>query len=425
MPDNDNRAPGGYEGRHAKPASGDALYNSNLRPSSPYSKDTSPGNRQEFDLGVGKSRKAHKLAYKQFSIYDTRALKRRHRGPHIVLTVLVALVALAAIVWLGTWIYGQVAANQTGGGDPVTVTIPQSSTTSDIASKLKQANVITSESAFKKAVQDAGVDTSLKPGTYNLTTHMDTNALIAALVAGPPQSGNTLTIPEGYNIQQTAAAVESACGIPAADFTQLANSASDYVADYPFLADAYNNSMEGFLFPKTYTIPDGSSADYVIRQMLNQYQTETASLDLSYAQSQGFSAYDVLKIGSLIEKEAAYDDERANISSVIYNRIAAGMRLQFDSTVVYALGSNYDGSGIVTNNQTQVNSPYNTYLVDGLPAGPICSPGLASLQAAAAPASTNYLYFVTTDLQGHLTFCATADEFATAKQTYNQLYGIQ
>jgi UPF0755 protein len=246
----------------------------------------------------------------------------------------------------------------------------------------------------------------------------------AQIAANAPQEV-TLTIPEGLTAEQTAEKVQDACGISTSDFMARVNSASDYVADYPFLSGVYNNSLEGFLYPDTYYVYDNATADDVIRKMLDQFQQETSGLDLSYAASKNLTEYDVVTMASIVEKECMYDDERANVASVIYNRLHDGMRLQSDATVVYALGDSYTGNGVVTYDQIQVQSPYNTYLIDGLPPGPICSPQIASIKAAAQPASTSYLYFVTGDTQGHLTFCTTDDEFEAAKAKYNEMYGVQ
>ena len=170
------------------------------------------------------------------------------------------------------------------------------------------------------------------------------------------------------------------------------------MADYPFLSEAANDSLEGFLFPKTYDFAGQTvTADSIIRAMLSQYQAEIATLDLDTARQTlqsrygtSFTNYDILTMASIIEKEALTDDDRTLISSVFYNRIASSMPLQSDATLAYTLGRE------VTADDLTQDDPYNTYTNMGLTPTPICNPGLASLTAAANPQDTGYYYFYIT-----------------------------
>jgi UPF0755 protein len=313
-------------------------------------------------------------------------------------------------------------------GIEVSVYIPEGATTSEIATILKDGNIISNKDRFVKAVREQGVESKLLPGKYTLTTGMSDDDVIKALAAGPVSAvgGNKLTIPEGLTIESTAARVEEACGIPAADFIAEAYSADKYLADYPFLEGVYNNSLEGFLYPKTYQIPEGSNAEYVVRVLLDQFDIEMdlAGLDLTAAAEKNLTLYDVVTIASMIEKEVLVEEERPLVGSVIYNRLHEGMRLQICATVVYAIGwEDYDGHPLL-DADLAVDSPYNTYLVDGLPIGPICSPRIESILAAANPATTDYFYYVLTSLEGTHTFCATYEEFEEANAVYHDLYGL-
>jgi UPF0755 protein len=234
-----------------------------------------------------------------------------------------------------------------------------------------------------------------------------------------------LTIPEGLTVEQTAAKVASTTGlnIKQEDFIALAYQADRYQAQYSFLEGAYNNSLEGFLYPKTYTIPTDATADYVIRVLLDQFVVETRALNLGTASDQ-FSLSELVTIASLVEKETAQDAERGLVASVIYNRMQFGMRLQIDATVVYALGPTYDGHPLLYAD-LEVDSPYNTYRVDALPAGPICSPQIKSIQAAANAPETEYFYYVLTSKDGTHTFCVNSEEFEAAKAIYMEVFGIE
>ena len=170
-------------------------------------------------------------------------------------------------------------------------------------------------------------------------------------------------------------------------------SASSYENDYPFLKGAYNNSMEGYLFPDTYAVEYGTSPDAVIRMMLDNFSAQIAGLDMSYASSKNLTTQDVVILASMVEKESRRDSDKGEIASVFYNRLREGMSLGSDVTTYYAVGKELTEE--LTMNDLASDSPYNTRNPNhrGLPAGPICNPGLASLKAAAHPDETDYLYF--------------------------------
>jgi UPF0755 protein len=362
--------------------------------------------------------------------YSLENRKRKTNPGFAILKVAIALIVLVAAVFGVYKLVQTLATTDLGAssGEEVSVYIPEGSTTSEIATILKTNDVIASKDKFIKAVRDAGVESQLLPGKYTLTTGMSNEDVIKALIAGANLSGqgNKLTIPEGFTIESTAARVEEVCGIPAADFIAEAHLADKYVADFPFLEGVYNNSLEGFLYPKTYMIPEGSDAEYVIRVLLEQFDLEMdlAGIDLTAAAEKNLNLYDLVIIASMIEKEVLVEAERPLVSSVIYNRLHEGMRLQICATVVYAMGlESYDGHPLLETD-LETDSPYNTYLVDSLPAGPICSPRIESIAAAAAPASTDYFYYVLTSEEGTHTFCATYEEFEEANALYHELFNV-
>lgn len=286
---------------------------------------------------------------------------------------------------------------QVAAGQEVEVTIPDGSSTASIASILQQAGVISDTSGFVQEVQKQNAEQKLKSGTYSLLTGSTTTNVIDQLVAGPNSTASTLQVPEGYTVAQVASLVEEKFGISSSDFIAQAK-ASNYVADYPFLSEAANDSLEGFLFPKTYDFAGQTvTADSIIRAMLSQYQAEVSTLGLDAARQTlqsrygvSFTNYDILTMASIIEKEALTDDDRSLISSVFYNRIATSMPLQSDATLAYTLGRE------VTADDLTQDDPYNTYTNMGLTPTPICNPGLASLTAAANPQDTGYYYFYIT-----------------------------
>jgi UPF0755 protein len=363
--------------------------------------------------------------------YVSYSVNNMRRKSSPVRTVVVAAIALVVVGLLAFGGYNALASlgffgAATGTSENVEVFIPEGSSTSEIAKFLKDKNVIAKESSFISAVQQRGVESQLQPGKYTLRTHMTDSEAIDALIVGPSGSlgGNKLTIPEGLTLEATAVRVQEACGIPAADFVAEAHMADKYVEEFPFLAGVYNNSLEGFLYPKTYQVPVDATAEDVVRILLKQFAIEISGLDMAYAESKNLNIYDIVIIASMVEKETAQADERPLVSSVIYNRLHEGMKLQICATVVYAIGmENYDGHPLL-NSDLEIDSPYNTYIVDSLPAGPICSPHISSIEAAAHPAETDYFYYVLTSEDGRHTFCRNEDEFAEANNVYHELFGV-
>ncbi len=338
----------------------------------------------------------------------TRGGKRRGNGrPNgpkttaVIVSILAGVAAFVALFFV--LVLPRLTESSTSGGtqaeagQEVEVTIPDGSSTSSIATILQSAGVISDSSAFIQEVQRQNVEQKLKSGSYSLLTGSSVTNVINQLVAGPNSTASALQVPEGYTVTQIASLVEEKFGIASDDFIAQAK-ASNYVADYPFLSEAANDSLEGFLFPKTYDFAGQTvTADTIIRAMLSQYQAEVASLDLDTARQslesrygRPFTNYDVLTVASIIEKEALTDDDRVLISSVFYNRMAANMPLQSDATLAYTLGRE------VTADDLAQDDPYNTYTNMGLTPTPICNPGLDSLTAAANPQDTNYYYFFIT-----------------------------
>lgn len=359
--------------------------------------------------GAGSSRSVVQPVY-------SRGSQQKKSSP--VPVVIAALIAVALVAAIVLFVFPRLFAGDEGetveAGQQVTLTVPEGASGDTIASLLSQNHVVEEPSEYYAAVKKLGAETSLKPGDYQFETCQDPLEVVKQLVSGPNVQGVKLTVQEGLTVAQTAARVEEVYGIPAADFIAQAK-ASTYVADYPFLEGAYDDSLEGFLYPKTYSFSGTPTADQVIRAMLDQFKKETEGLELAYG-PMGYSEQQVVNVASLIERETAVEDERPIVASVIYNRLKAEMPLQIDAAVVYARGG---GSQAVTNSDLAIDSPYNVYKNKGLPAGPICSPSISSIKAAIAPASDNYLYYVASAAQdGSHKFTSNYDEFLSFKREY-------
>lgn len=327
--------------------------------------------------------------------------KRNGAFPFVMLLVVLAVMGVVAAGFLVVpklFQRNQPVADEYPSGEEVIVVIPDGSGGAAIAQLLIDNHVISDESAFYQEVQKQNADTNLKSGTYQFITGATISEVVKQLVSGPNATQYQLKLAEGLTVSQTAANVESQLGISADEFLGQAK-ASNYVDDYPFLENVSDDSLEGFLFAKTYSMSDDdASADAVIRTMLDQYNTEVASLDMAKARDTlrerygiDISDYGLIKVASIIEKEAVTEEDRPLVASVIYNRLSIGMAIQSDATMMYVTG------GEVTADDLQTDSPYNTYLYTGLTPTPICSPSLASIQAAMDPSETKYLYFFIND----------------------------
>lgn len=279
-------------------------------------------------------------------------------------------------------------------GLEVEIEIKEGMNLTQIADLLAEKGVVDNSFLFKLFVQQEGKEKNLMPGKYNLLTGSEYADVLESITTGIPEVTFKVTIPEGLTVEQTLDKIAQELPFITRDDLNAATDISNY--NYEFLKDMTN--LEGFLFPKTYEVTVDYTAQNIIEMLISQYQLETGKLDFSYAIENDLSSYDILKIASLIEREAYIPDERPKISAVIHNRLKIGMPLQIDATVRYAL-EKWDG--IVTYDDLKYDSPYNTYLYTGLMPTPICSPGIASIEAALTPADVDYLYYVVTDPEKH------------------------
>lgn len=338
----------------------------------------------------------------------------------MVLTVLLLSTVALAIVGAGTWwyLFGRTITDAPS-GQPVTVEVPSGATTAEIGVILEDLGVIGNANRFRLESRLAKADGSLRAGEYELETGMSYDDVLGMLVAGPQAVYVTVTIPEGFVIDQIAARLEEQAGIPADEFLALAHGG---YAEFPreYLQDAHEGSLEGFLFPKTYRVVEGSTARDVIEMMLDQFELEMEQVNTAPAIARGFTLHEIVTMASIIEREAQLDSERPLVSSVIHNRLWIGMKLEIDATIEYVLPGNRFR---LRNSDLQIESPYNTYKYAGLTPGPISSPGLASLQAAVNPAETDYLYYVLTGTDGSHTFAETWEEFLRAKALSKEVFG--
>jgi UPF0755 protein len=341
----------------------------------------------------------------------TRRRRAGERGPARGLIGLVVFLVIVAgvLVPLG-WFWHAVGSS--GSQQPVTFTVPPGSTGNAIADDLQERGIIRSALGFRLLAKVRSVDINYQAGDYPLTTNMSAGAVLDAMGHGPvAPKGVTLSFPEGLRLEEVATEVRHDLGIPRKDF--LAAARSGQYALPPYLPQG-TDTVEGFLFPNTYEIDEDATADDVITRLLAEFQTQVKDLPWADATKLGVSPYQVVVVASMIEREAKFEEDRPKIAAVIYNRIKQHMPLQIDATVQYALGDWRE----LTKPDYDVESPFNTYRHRGLPPVPICSPGLASIEAALEPAKADYLYYVVIDAQGHHGFTDSYDKFLQLKDQY-------
>jgi len=285
-----------------------------------------------------------------------------------------------------------------------------------VADQLKAEGLIEYKSLFKLYCKFSHADQKLDPGSYELSTDFDYRALIKKMNQG---SGAAVTVdvmfPEGYSMRQI---FEKLAENKVSSYDDLMKAAADFSYNYSFLnpddaGDA--NRLEGYLFPDTYTFFVYMEPSSAIAKFLDNYNRKITDEMEAKAGEMGYTMDEIITIASMIEKEAANDAERPKIASVIYNRLAAGMPLQIDATTEYAMA--LAGRGDEKDTDYNIDSPYNTYKYLGLPVGPICNPGIASIEAALNPESTQYYYYALdmetkehrffSDLASHEQFVAT------------------
>lgn len=254
--------------------------------------------------------------------------------------------------------------------------VPQGAGLKAISRDLKEKGLIKNPLIFTLMVQQSGLAKKIQAGDFRLSPSMTSQQIAQALTKAVLDIW--VTIPEGKRAEEVAEILK------------------DRMPNFDPSWEQQLIQHEGYLFPETYLIPRNASIENIIQLLTNTFDEKYKEVNTGRT---NLTKDQIVTIASLIEREARHDEDRPLISSVIHNRLEIGMALQIDATVQYALGYNQFEKNWWTKglslSDLKVSSPYNTYTNPGLPPGPIASPGLKALQAAANPANTNYLYYIT------------------------------
>jgi UPF0755 protein len=348
-----------------------------------------------------------------------------------ILVIFFAVLVIGAAAAIGYYVLGDTTSIASGIGqmaDPLApvdaqdtakqvVTVAPGSTAGDIGTTLQQRGLIRSGLLFRLAAEQAGVGSSLAAGDYELSRSMSTNEIIQVLAKGQVKRGLLATIPEGWRSEQVADRLEATGVASREDFFRAVNDPPS-VPGVELLDSPPPSRLEGYLFPETYEVPQKVSGPRAAELMVRMFNQRVGDALRSRPESE-LTPLQVLILASIVEREAKQAAERPMIASVYLNRLAAKLPLQADPTVQYAVATR-DGAAAAAYNywkrdltptDLQIDSPYNTYVVPGLPPAPICNPGEASIRAVLQPSKTDYLYFVaTTDGSGTHLFARTLDE---------------
>ncbi|MGH3151453.1 MAG: endolytic transglycosylase MltG [Streptosporangiaceae bacterium] len=334
-----------------------------------------------------------------------RPRRRRSRwiAPLVALLVILVPIAVGGAYGYSYYQNKYHPADYSGPGTGyLLVQVTSGDTATSLAPKLQQLGVVASSRAFVLAAEHSTSSVGLLPGFYGMHKHMQASLAYALLLNPKALVEIPVTIPEGWRLTQIVAGLAAKSRIPASDYDKvLKDPASLHLPSFA------NGKPEGYLFPATYDVLPHETALGVLTAMVQRFDQEAAMVNLPAAASRvHLTESQVIVMASLVQAEGGRLSDYPKIARVIYNRLAQGMQLQLDSTVLYGLNT----YGIVASDaQLASTSPYNTYKHKGLPPGPIDSPGNAAIQAVLSPATGSWLWFVTVNPKTHETLFTSSE----------------
>lgn len=339
---------------------------------------------------------------------------RPRQRPLLTAALIIFALIIAAAAGFGLWLRRTVSRPVEHESADNVISIEQGTGTQAIIARLSAAGIVNHPTALKLYLRLTGQAAGLKAGDYKFASPISPIQAIDKIRRGEVYL-ERVTIPEGYNRFEIAETLASKTGkATAEEFLRIMDDQTPIENIAPEARD-----LEGYLFPDTYNYSSKTTAEDLVHAMVNRFEEVFTPEWTARASQLGMTIHQIVTLASIIEKEAKVPDERPLMASVFYNRLKLKMALGSDPTFIYAaiLAGDYDGNPNQPRHRARL-SPYNTYLVPGLPPGPIASPGRASLEATLYPDNTDYLYFVVNGTNGRHKFSRTAAEHDLAVQEY-------
>jgi UPF0755 protein len=294
-----------------------------------------------------------------------------------------------------------------------TIKIEKGEGNKSIGEKLEKEKIISGKYYFYYYMWSKKLTAKILPDEYELSAKMTIPEVIFAITQEQDKNIK-ITFPEGWTSKQMAERL-TANGLPGGEFSKIISNPGDLKSQYAFLTDSGIKTLEGYLFPDTYFFTSEMDAQMMVRKMLGIFNTKVTSQMKADAMKNGKSLNDIMVMASIIEGEVRTDEDRKIVSGIFWNRIKNGQALQSCATLAYITGENKKQYSEL---DTKINSPFNTYLVKGLPPAPISNPGLSAINAAIYPTETQYNYFLSDPQTGKTVFSKTYEEHVANKAKY-------
>lgn len=332
--------------------------------------------------------------------------------------IIVAIsIILLVIIFMATFVITQIGPYNKNNKEDIVIDIPSGSTLNQIADILKENNLIKNKTLFKLYVRVSDNSSKLKSGKYLFNQAYSNEEIIKDLSQGKIYNeGIKITIPEGSTSMEIIDLLTKNKLGDEKTYTKLVNNPKEFYDKFEFLKDKEITSLEGFLYPSTYYFKEDESEKEILSHMIEVFNSKYSETLRKKQKEEKKSLYDVIKLASIVEKEAVLDEDRPIIANVFYNRIDIGMPLQSDATIQYIFKERKKS---ITYDDLKIKSPYNSYINKGLPPTPIANPGIKSIEAILYPANTEYLYFVAT-IDGGNNYSKTYEEHVKNVEQYRK-----
>ena len=321
----------------------------------------------------------------------------------VAIVVAVGVTVAATSLWFRDAVYGDRAKPEAA----TTVVVPNGSSFAEATGALVRAGVLAHPIAFRILARLRGDEGAIEPGEYRFPAHATSDEVLQRLVRGDVDA-KWVTFPEGFTAREMGNRLDRNKLAAGAAFTA-------YAQTHGIVLDGVRTpSLEGYLFPTTYLVPLNAPVDQLADMFVKQFRAALPAAADRRARALGVTVPQAIVVASLVEREAKANDERALMAGVYYNRLRAGMPLEVDATIEYVFSEHH---AVITRRDLRIDSPYNTYLHDGLPPTPIANPGKPSIDAAFAPRRSAYLYYVYKG-DGHHAFASTLHEHNANVERY-------